>query len=130
LIRRSALREVGDFDESLFVEDYGLWLRLARAHRIVAVPDMVAEKRLHGANASLVRQRLVFRDMLELMVREKRHARSDPVAAAEREATRDRSFRAVRIYGTKGDLLRLLVRHPLSAPRDLCAARRAAALIS
>jgi alpha-1,3-rhamnosyltransferase len=130
LIRRSALGEVGDYDESLFVEDYGLWLRLARKHRIVAVPDVVAEKRIHGNNVSLVQQRHVFRDMLELMVREKAHARSDPVAEAERLAARDRTFRAVRIYGTTGDLLRVLVRHPLAGPRDLLDARRAAASMS
>jgi alpha-1,3-rhamnosyltransferase len=127
LVRRSALSAAGEFDESLFVEDYGLWLRLARDQRIVAVPDVVAEKRLHGNNVSLVQQRRVFRDMLELMIRERPHARSDPVASAERAAARDRTFHAVQVYGTTGDLVRLVLRHPLAAPRELRDARRSAA---
>jgi cellulose synthase/poly-beta-1,6-N-acetylglucosamine synthase-like glycosyltransferase len=127
LIRRSALRDVGDFDESLFVEDYGLWLRLARDHRIVAVPDVVAEKRLHGANASLVQQRRIFRDMLDLIVREKRHVRADPVATAERVSSRNRWYYGVVVHGTTADLLRVLIRHPVAGPLDLLEARRALA---
>ncbi|HEY8217784.1 MAG TPA: glycosyltransferase [Acidimicrobiia bacterium] len=123
LIRRSALRAVGDFDESRFVEDYALWLHLARDHRIVAIPDVVAQKRFHGANVSVVRKRLVFRDMLELLVRERPYARSDPVAAAERAASRDRVYDAVRHYGNGADLLWILARHPIGGPVDLLAAR-------
>jgi hypothetical protein len=124
VLRRSALHAVGDYDESRFVEDYGLWLRLAREYRIVAIPEVVAQKRFHGENASVVSMRRVFRDMLELMVRERPYARSDPVAAAERAASRDRAYRAVRLYGGRVDLLRVVARHPISGPGDLLAARR------
>jgi GT2 family glycosyltransferase len=130
LIRRGPLQAIGGFDESLFIEDYGLWLRLARDHRIAATPDVVAAKRRHDGNASLVHKRSVFRDVLELMVREKRHARSDPVARRERAAARDRSFQAVRVYGTTSDLVRVLARHPVAGPPDLLAAWRAVATTS
>ena len=50
----------------------------------------------------------------------------DPVASAERAAARDRTFHAVQVYGTTSDLVRLVLRHPLAAPRELLEARRAA----
>ena len=54
LARRRALLEVGGFDEELPVaEDRDLWLRLSEHHRIVQVPDILAEVRLHFRNLSL-----------------------------------------------------------------------------
>jgi glycosyltransferase involved in cell wall biosynthesis len=53
LFRRSVLDQVGGFDTGLRVaEDYELYLRIARAHPICCHPVIVAEYRMHHANAS------------------------------------------------------------------------------
>ncbi|MBJ6723684.1 glycosyltransferase [Geomesophilobacter sediminis] len=53
LVRREVLAEVGGFDEELLTaEDTNLWLKIARRHRIEAVPEIVFHRRLHGDNLS------------------------------------------------------------------------------
>ena len=79
----------------MFIEDYGLWLLLAREHPFAVIPDVVAEKRFHSNNASVVEKRPIFRDTLQLMVRERAACRSDPIAEAERSRTRDNAYAAL-----------------------------------
>ena len=50
LVRRVCLDAVGHFDESLYFEDYDLWLRLARRYPIRYVPAPLARVRLHETN--------------------------------------------------------------------------------
>lgn len=53
MAERELLRRVGGFDESLpFCEDYDLWIRLARASAVVAVPEMLCRVRRHGGNTT------------------------------------------------------------------------------
>lgn len=53
VIRREVLLEAGCFDESLLTaEDTNLWLKVARKHRIDAVPEVLVRRRWHGANIS------------------------------------------------------------------------------
>ena len=53
MFRRTALIEVGGYDESLpACEDYDLYLRLSRRFRAAGHQQLVAEYRLHGANMS------------------------------------------------------------------------------
>ena len=55
LIRRSALDEVGLVDEHVprgTIEDYELWARLARRHRIVNVRRRMTGYRIHDGNIS------------------------------------------------------------------------------
>jgi glycosyltransferase involved in cell wall biosynthesis len=53
LIRRSALVDVGGFDESLRgAQDRDLWLRLARRSRFAFVPEVLVRTHLHGAQIS------------------------------------------------------------------------------
>lgn len=53
LYRRTALAAIGGFDRSLRAcEDYDVYLRLAREHRIACGPEVVAEYRQHGSNMS------------------------------------------------------------------------------
>ena len=51
----------GGFDESLQLEDWDCWLRLATRYTLARVPERLAAYRRHGANASL-RQRMMLRD--------------------------------------------------------------------
>lgn len=46
MIRRSAVIEVGSFDESLDFEDWDMWLRLADRYRFVYLPGVVASHRV------------------------------------------------------------------------------------
>lgn len=53
MLRRDAFIEAGLFDESFrIVEDYRLYLKLTRMHRIVQLNSCVVEYRFHGGNAS------------------------------------------------------------------------------
>lgn len=53
MVRRSALLEVGGFDEVLAgAQDRDLWLRLARGHEIGAVPETLVRRYLHGEQIS------------------------------------------------------------------------------
>lgn len=53
LVTRRALDAVGGFCEDPAVwEDWDLWLRLARRYRFSYTPEVLAEYRLHDANAS------------------------------------------------------------------------------
>lgn len=47
------LKETGGYDESLPYEDYDLWLRLTRRHRLAYVDEPTVEYRLHGGNFHL-----------------------------------------------------------------------------
>jgi glycosyltransferase involved in cell wall biosynthesis len=55
LIRRSALLEVGGWDEDLFYEDWDMWLRLADRWRFVHHPDTVAAYRYLATSMSNAR---------------------------------------------------------------------------
>ena len=52
LFVRETLISIGGFNESLPIEDYNVWLRLARHHRVVYVPEALASFRVHSTNTS------------------------------------------------------------------------------
>ncbi|MBE0500711.1 MAG: glycosyltransferase [Desulfuromonadales bacterium] len=62
-LRRDAFMAVGGFDESLFLEDWDCWLRLAAHYSIGRVPQVLAFYRYHAGNTHL-RQA----EMLEAML--------------------------------------------------------------
>jgi glycosyltransferase involved in cell wall biosynthesis len=51
-VRRSALLEAGGYDETLFYEDYDMWLRLADRYEFRFLPGLLANYRLTRASAS------------------------------------------------------------------------------
>jgi glycosyltransferase involved in cell wall biosynthesis len=60
LYRRDALAAIGGFDETLrLCEDYDVYLKLAKRHRIVSHPQVVAEYRRHGTNISRDHHRMM-----------------------------------------------------------------------
>lgn len=54
LVRRSCLDEVGGFDTTLFayIEDKDLWLRIARSHQLMTMPEVLVQKRRHPFSMS------------------------------------------------------------------------------
>ncbi|OGR89166.1 MAG: hypothetical protein A2992_09890 [Elusimicrobia bacterium RIFCSPLOWO2_01_FULL_59_12] len=55
LVRRDVFERVGFFDtrpDLRAAEDYDMWLRIARLHRVRYVPEVLAEYRLHPENIS------------------------------------------------------------------------------
>src|SRR5262249_50069876 len=53
VVRRAVLETVGGFDAGLPVfgcEDWDLWLRIARRHRVAVVPDELTRYRVHPGN--------------------------------------------------------------------------------
>lgn len=66
LTRRSAIEEVGRFDERFITsEDYLLWLKIALRHKIVRVPEVLAYYHFHGGTqATGNRLRLAYNHWL------------------------------------------------------------------
>jgi glycosyltransferase involved in cell wall biosynthesis len=89
VFRRSALEEAGNFDETLRgAEDYDLNLRLARQFPVRAHADEVVEYRVHGSSMSQD-QALMLAMTLQVLRRQRRHARRDPaLRSAYREGRR------------------------------------------
>lgn len=53
MVRADALREAGDFDESMaWAEDIDVWRRIAKKHPFGVVPETLTFMRIHGENAS------------------------------------------------------------------------------
>lgn len=50
MIRRTVLDSVGGYDETLYFEDWDLWLRLAAVYPILSVPDILLRYRIHENN--------------------------------------------------------------------------------
>lgn len=50
VVRRSALVEVGGYDESLEYEDYDMWLRLSRVYQFAYLDEISVEYRIHDGN--------------------------------------------------------------------------------
>lgn len=57
--RRAAMLELGGYDESLAFEDLDCWLRLSRKFTIARVSEVVSGYRVHGANLSQQKDRLL-----------------------------------------------------------------------
>ncbi len=52
LIKSSVLKEIGGFDESLYMEDWDMWLRISYKHKIGFLNEFVAYYRSHETNIS------------------------------------------------------------------------------
>ena len=60
MVRKSTLQEVGSFSEDLLVgEDYEMWLRISKFHRIEFVDKVVALRRSHALSTSKINDILV-----------------------------------------------------------------------
>lgn len=105
LYRRQAVIEVGGFDASFRAcEDYELYLRIAKTHRIVHGPEILADYRQHGNNMSGDRVMMLATVMRVLATQESLVA-GNPA----REAARERGRARWRGFYIRGQLSKLLV---------------------
>jgi alpha-1,3-rhamnosyltransferase len=119
LLRASALRSAGMFDRSMLTADYGLWLELSRAWRLVYVDEIVAQKRWHGTNTSLRHRNRMVRDAVTLLVRERRHCRNGTLAIVWQRAFAG-GVHTILVESTRRDLFALFRRgNPFATTRDL-----------
>lgn len=52
MLKTSVVKEAGGFDDRFFLEDYPLWLKIAKNHPIGYMKDCLTYYRLHGNNVS------------------------------------------------------------------------------
>lgn len=74
LIRTEFIRNVGGWTSGNCVEDWELWLKLAKKYRFALVNEVVALYRWHGGNASKVKREQILKDSIWLLENEKAHA--------------------------------------------------------
>jgi glycosyltransferase involved in cell wall biosynthesis len=100
MARRTALEEVGGYDESLFYEDYDMWLKLADRYEFRYLPGSLANYRILGYS----------------------HSRSPAHAAAMHEA---RATLLLKWYGRDRHTDRVIIRRAWKNGRRVLAADRA-----
>lgn len=73
-IRRTAFDAVGGLDTGLaYCMDYDLWIRMGREHRLVYLPELLANSRLHKDAKTLARRRHVYLEILSTVRRHYGH---------------------------------------------------------
>ena len=69
-MRREALEAVGGLDAALqSAFDYDLWIRLSRRYRFRAIPQYLAQSRMHSRNKSLGEKQRMFEECIQLLRR-------------------------------------------------------------
>lgn len=72
MYRREAVKGLGGYDVKLSSgEDYDLWLRLGREHKLANLPDYVVKYRVHSGNISISERLKTLRINLELVKKNK-----------------------------------------------------------
>lgn len=59
LIRRNRLEEIGGYDETLFTEDWDLWLRICKKHPVLFMQGYFSQYRIHPQSVMRKRSSLV-----------------------------------------------------------------------
>lgn len=107
MMRRSALDAVGWYDETLYSEDWDLWLRLAAAYPILAVPEVLVRYRAHDKN--MTAQLAKMEQCMFAVVRKHFGGPDDDVSAwpeIRRRAYAGVYYRCAIMYAPAGDLSR------------------------
>jgi len=106
MYRRAVFDAVGDFDTSLTsCEDYELYLRIARKHRIACHGRLVVEYRMHGDNMSRNSARMLDTVLAVMRSQNSHVARSERHSRAHREGIKFKR----KLYGLR--LMREIYRH-------------------
>lgn len=71
LIKKEALIEVGLYDEELALEDWGMWLKLAKKYKFKYIDRVVASYRWHDSNITKVINKRISEDVVKILENEK-----------------------------------------------------------
>lgn len=85
LVRTAPAREVGGWTPGNPIEDWELWLKLARQYRFSYIPRPVALYRIHGLNIHRTLAPSLNHATLRLLMREKQFCRDNQLTDAWRE---------------------------------------------
>ena len=77
IIRRDALFDVGLFDEDIAVEDWSIWLKLAKKYGFIPYEGVVARYRLHGLNSVSTMTGRLASHTLRILEREREYCRQN-----------------------------------------------------
>ena len=77
--RRSVLQQVGMFTPGVVIEDWDLWLRMARNCQSVYVPQVVASYRWHASNSVKTLIPQIRKGQDDILMRELKYFINDPV---------------------------------------------------
>ena len=79
--RRSVLLKVGIFTPGIPIEDWDLWLRIAREHQGIYVPTIVASYRWHASNTVRTSASKLLEGQDYILLRELQYVSSQPALA-------------------------------------------------
>ena len=71
LIRKKVIIEAGYYDEDISIEDWSMWLKIARKYKFKYVDSIVAYYRLHDSNSIYTMSEKLNMDKLRVYAREK-----------------------------------------------------------
>lgn len=74
LVRKKCYDVVGLYDETLFYDDYDMWLRVARKFHFLYVPGITARYRIHPKSVSFSRQLQMLESSLMLVQKHRDHS--------------------------------------------------------
>ena len=80
LVRRECYTCVGPFDESLFAEDWDMWLRISGQYEFVYSPEISAKYRMVGTSASNGQFSRLIDDMCRTCLKHLRNGQMEPEA--------------------------------------------------
>lgn len=76
MVRRECLRQVGLFDEALEIaQDWDLWIRIARAHRVGVLEEPLIDYRRHGGSLSTASTGSIWRRYFSNRAFHRKHIR-------------------------------------------------------
>jgi glycosyltransferase involved in cell wall biosynthesis len=99
MIRKAVLDRIGLYDEKLIWQDYDLWVRIARYHRVVNVPEPLVMRRKHpGSVTRTSKKSREFWDLFKIQLKAavQMGLRSEGVAAMTRSLSKAMRYR---LYG-------------------------------
>jgi glycosyltransferase involved in cell wall biosynthesis len=68
MVKREAALEVGNFDPRLrYVEDFDLWLRIARGRRLTRIPEPLSRRRIHAGQFTQARPETALAEQMALL---------------------------------------------------------------
>jgi glycosyltransferase involved in cell wall biosynthesis len=124
MYRRSVVAEVGGFLDGLAAcEDYDLYLRIVRSHRVVHGDEILAEYRHHGNNMSRD-SAMMLKAALDVLRRQKDGARSAGLLSAYRDGVAEWKRYYVELW------LTAVVSAVRSRALDMALARQGVSLVS